>query len=72
MCFDMPIIIQLITGFLLVKLCVPRIHIAHSYYKFYHRNGPRDIFIQIDMTLNYMFDLGPPGTCFYTSLNNPL
>ncbi len=35
------------------------------------KNIPHNQFIQIDMTLNYMFHLGLPRKCLYTSMINP-
>ena len=33
-------------------------------------NGPRNQFIQIDMTFNFMVLQGLPGTCLYNSFEN--
>ena len=34
----------------------------------YYINGPRNLFIQIDMTLNFIFRQGLPKKCLYISL----
>ena len=41
------------------------IRIARS--MFYSIHGPRNQFIQIDMTFNFIFCQGLPGTCLYKS-----
>ncbi len=39
--------------------------------RFYYINIPHNLFIQIDMTLIYIFRLGLRGKCLYRSMINP-